>query len=622
MTPYTDKRLNLANTIMNSIANKDTLTPRQARSFVRCLQTSWQVPTIHWKESETLLQVDDARRLIHSAEIYKQEEGASSTNAIICYRRAAEIFEWIVRSTEGAQSFVPFELIAAAAYQLGGLPAMASSLLTQADLVDDGSRLYSSFLRADFDDVINSVASFWSNNPTLRNRFASEKILVEDGNDKISWYITVEIVRCLGLIADCLRRNDKSRLEIALTKLNALDNLAVRTFNDDISLLITLLNAVAQEFYNSSIYRPIMHLAQNNEYHQKLLYSFARGQFRRGRGILWTSQKLGIKRLLEESSFALCTPTGSGKTLVASLAVVKELLLQEYTDIAPLGLYLVPSRALAGEVEAKLTSELGEDMIITGLYGGTDWGVTDYWLTADSPAVLVATVEKADALMRFMGPLIISRLKLLIIDEAHQVVPENSHNTLRSFPEHQNRSIRLEALVTRILVQCPNIVRIALTAVAGRASMPVAKWIEGTENAEAVGTDYRSTRQLIGMIEVAPDSPGRILIDLMNGSPLYVRGRDEPVYIPLRTPAMPDLPATWRNSIYRFTELNILWIALNLADDNLRILISVAQEPEQTMGWYKLALERDEWKTIVKFKPPDDENKLSRFKETRARAEA
>lgn len=337
MTPFSEKRLTLANSIRNSLANKDTLTSVQARSFVRCLQTTWQVPTIRWRESETLLQLDDARRLLHSAEIYTQEEGSSSENAILCYRRAAEIFEWIVRSIDAPQYSVPFELIAAASYQLGRLPAMASSLLAQADLIDDGSRLYSSFLRADFDGVINSIASFWSNNPTLRNRFASEEILLNDENDRVSWYITVELIRCIGLIADCLRRNDNTRLEKALAKLNVLDSLAVRTFSNDVSLLITLLYAVAREFYNSSIYRPIMRLAQNHERHQKLLYSFAREQFSRGRGILWSSQRLGINRLLEESSFALCTPTGSGKTLVATLAVIKELLLQDYTDLAPLG---------------------------------------------------------------------------------------------------------------------------------------------------------------------------------------------------------------------------------------------------------------------------------------------
>src|SRR3546814_3419501 len=74
-------------------------------------------------------------------------------------------------------------------------------------------------------------------------------------------------------------------------------------------------------------------------------------------------------------------------------------------------MYLVPSRALAGEVEAKLRSELGSDMTITALYGGADWGITDAWLTGDQPTVLIATVEKADALMRYLGPILAARLR-------------------------------------------------------------------------------------------------------------------------------------------------------------------------------------------------------------------
>ena len=98
------------------------------------------------------------------------------------------------------------------------------------------------------------------------------------------------------------------------------------------------------------------------------------------------------------------------------------LILRRPDDTAPLALYLVPSRALAGEVEAKLAGELGREFVVTGLYGGSDWGITDAWLTSDMPTVLIATVEKADALMRYLGPMLLLSLKLLIVDEAHQVV--------------------------------------------------------------------------------------------------------------------------------------------------------------------------------------------------------
>ncbi|GAA3275340.1 hypothetical protein GCM10020258_54340 [Sphingomonas yabuuchiae] len=112
-------------------------------------------------------------------------------------------------------------------------------------------------------------------------------------------------------------------------------------------------------------------------------------------------------------------------------------------------------------------------MLITGLYGGADWGITDAWLTTDRPVVLIATVEKADALMRYLGPILIARIKLLIIDEAHQVVPDADESTRVSFAEHSNRAIRLETLVSRIVARQPEVVRIALTAVAGGPHSPL-----------------------------------------------------------------------------------------------------------------------------------------------------
>ncbi len=93
---------------------------------------------------------------------------------------------------------------------------------------------------------------------------------------------------------------------------------------------------------------------------------------------------------------------------------------------APLAIYLVPSRALAAEVEARLAGSIGRvdsQLTITGLYGGTEWSLSDAWVTAAGPTVLVSTVEMAEALMRHLGPLLIPRLALVVVDEAHQDAP-------------------------------------------------------------------------------------------------------------------------------------------------------------------------------------------------------
>ncbi len=615
-------RLAAAEQIRRELALENQLSRPQAKAYVRCLQTTWQVPVIQWGDKDSARQLNDARRLLQAGHIFRSIEGPTSIRALECFRRTGEVLEWLSRAYDDIRTIIPIELLAAGAYQLGGLPAMAAGLIAQAQLEHMGVELYAAFLRADFDHVILKSTEFWNEHPDLTTVNATALLLQRQADTEqdgiVAWLFTVELVRALGLTADSLRRGDDSRLSIAIKKLHALDAMATRSFSDDAALVISIVREVAEGFSRSTIYRPLRALAETRPQGTDKLLTYARDQYSRGRGILWSSQLHGLERLLTGSSFALCTPTGSGKTLVANIALIKELLLGgDEGLIAPLALYLVPSRALAGEVEAKLNSELGKEITITGLYGGADWGITDNWLLSDRPVTLIATVEKADALLRYLGPVLLARLKLLIIDEAHQVVPTGNEVKLVSFSDHANRSIRLESLISRVLVYRPDVVRIALTAVAGGASGPVARWTEGRADAQAVGTRYRSTRQLIGVLETVPNGQGRILLDLMNGLPLYLRGEEEPVYLPLRIGTMPSLPATWRNSLNRFNCLNVLWTALHLAEEDQRILISVMQEPEQTMRWFKEALEHKDWQDTVKFSPQDGPLR-ARFDEARA----
>lgn len=623
MPEHDPLRLELARQVQDELARENVLSRRQARSFVRAIQTDWQNETIQWGERDSLSQFRDSERLIHFARIFSEIEGRDSLDAALCYRRAGEQLEWLARSNDEIQTDIPLGLLSAAAYQLGGLPAMASGLLRQVEYDEPGNQIYADFLSGRFGKVIAGAAAFWRSHPELRGADATALIFdrpeaapdEEPETDAVSWYATVELIRCLGLIADTLQRGDMERLEIALKKMNVLERFALQAFPFPVSLFLKLLHETVQHYKDGSIYNATRQLSEINTDYAPQLRKFAVNQFRRGRGILWASQKRGLEKLVSESSFALCTPTGSGKTLVANLALVKELLLHETAGLAPLALYLVPSRALAGEVEAKLTSELGNEFIITGLYGGSDWGITDYWIEADRPTVLIATVEKADALMRYLGPLLIVRLKLLIIDEAHQVVSEMSLREFHSIAEHRNRAIRMEGLISRILSLAPDTARVALTAVAGGAAQPVASWVEGRMDAQPVGINYRSTRQVIGVLETRPNQSSTLRLEYLNGERLALQDRGQPVYLNLGYPPMPQPRAPIRNSLNHYNQLNILWTALQLAAGGKRILISLPQKPEQTMRWFSEAVILKKWQKVTSFTAPADGFEKSKFDE-------
>jgi hypothetical protein len=213
--------------------------------------------------------------------------------------------------------------------------------------------------------------------------------------------------------------------------------------------------------------------------------------------------------------------------------------------------------------------------------------------------------------------LLIRRLRLLVIDEAHQVVCAGDQSARRDLAGHASRPMRLEAMVSRLLVLKPDMARIALTAVAGGAAVPVAQWIENDKNAEPIGLGYRSSRQVIGAFQCDPRTPPEATLEIVNGQTLYVRGRDEPIYLPLRIPVLPQPPARIRDSLPHNTELYTLWTALHLLDGGRRILISVMQSPERLMRRCADAFDLAGWDAVTPFVPPAGVGDRALFDEAR-----
>jgi len=313
---------------------------------------------------------------------------------------------------------------------------------------------------------------------------------------------------------------------------------------------------------------------------------YCRLAFFHGRPRAWPSQEEGIVRLLRDGSFALCTPTGSGKTSVAEIALISAMFAHQDVESAflhaPLAMYLVPSRALAAEVEGKLTTVFRrlstQRTVVTGLYGGMDWGPTDAWLTVDEPTILICTYEKAEALIRFVGPLMLNRLSLVIFDEAHSVQYNGNVTELR---DAESRPLRLESLGLRLsqLVNRDACRMIALSAVAAGIEESIQHWVSGANTGTPARVRYRSTRQLIGRLLVTPLGGFEIRYDLLDGHRMAFRDDvDATPYVPNPIPARPNLP-TWTGPEKELRPA-LLWAALSFSapDDEGRshaVLISV-----------------------------------------------
>ena len=339
-------------------------------------------------------------------------------------KRAAEILEWLSQSSLKPVG-APLHLLAAAAYQLADYPAMALGHLRRVPDDEPLSVLLREFLRANFPATLEATRTFWRDH---RARGLAEHIDPADLTARTFQHV----VMCIGTICAYLRTGRDGTTERALTKLERLAASLLHSRDPYSYLLARLTAASGRRFVEACLWPQIGRLREaSSAAAGAALVHFARSAFANRRALVWPAQAAGIERLRANSSFVLCTPTGSGKTTVATLGIVQGLFADPPDDpfgFAALGsgnlvLYLVPSRALAAEVEGRLAEDLrgiaSEPVVVTGLYGGVDWGPTDAWIQTDRPTIVICTFEKADALLRYLGILFLARVRLVVIDEAH-----------------------------------------------------------------------------------------------------------------------------------------------------------------------------------------------------------
>ncbi len=113
--------------------------------------------------------------------------------------------------------------------------------------------------------------------------------------------------------------------------------------------------------------------------------------------------------LLDGKNMLVCTPTASGKTLIAELAFTKTILEQRGKAV-----YVVPLKALASEKYKdfkRLYSQLFRIALSIGDLDRADPYLAEYDL-------IICTAEKLDSLMRHHA-VWLSMIKLLVVDEIH-----------------------------------------------------------------------------------------------------------------------------------------------------------------------------------------------------------
>jgi len=160
------------------------------------------------------------------------------------------------------------------------------------------------------------------------------------------------------------------------------------------------------------------------------------------------------KGLLEGKNLLVCTPTASGKTLVAELAAIKSI-----AEGKGKAIYIVPLKALANEKYKDFKKRYGGIAKIALSIGDLD-SADPYLAEYD---LIIATSEKMDSLIRHHAPWL-SSIAAVIIDEVH----------LMNDP---GRGPTVEILITILRQLLKKVQIIALSATIGNPE-ELAEWLD------------------------------------------------------------------------------------------------------------------------------------------------
>lgn len=207
----------------------------------------------------------------------------------------------------------------------------------------------------------------------------------------------------------------------------------------------------------------------------------------------WTSQIRAIENgLLElDENFVVQMPTSAGKTFIAELAILKNLIKFPNKKC----IYIAPFRALTSEKEVELAiyfSKLGYS--VSSLSGSYE--VDDFQeVILSETDLLIATPEKIDLLLR-INPDFFNSISFIVVDEGHIIGDLSS------------RAMLLEFLIIRLRIKIPLLKTLFISAVMPPSNADeYSLWLSGKkENVlralqfedSSVNDEWEPTRKLIG----------------------------------------------------------------------------------------------------------------------------
>lgn len=311
--------------------------------------------------------------------------------------------------------------------------------------------------------------------------FFSEPSELFDVRELDEWVVSHEISRCFFQIIDFIHTGNQEKF--VLTK-DIFDRLLTLTTESNLTLywlVVRLLRIIFSTFQEASLWSVLPPLLPDKYIAEKYIRLLS--GFKSPVTEMWPSQTTALPLAVGENDGAVINlRTSGGKTRVAEVAILNTLFAHMMSKV----LYLAPFRSLAFEIEQTLSKTFGAlGIMVSQLYGGSTTNVTDFELIEQS-RVIIATPEKAKALIR-CGSGLETQIKLIVIDEGHLLGAEERHIKNEMFFTH------LKEFATR------NQIRMLLLSAVLPNANDLAQWVSGDATAVAK-SDWKPALERLGLL--------------------------------------------------------------------------------------------------------------------------